>query len=37
MPADGLTKSLPKQKHALWSESIGLQDLTDRLTDIVET
>ncbi len=32
MPADGLTKALPKQKHAIWTENIGLQDIQSRLS-----
>ena len=37
MPADGLTKILPKQKFAEFIRQIGLVDITKRLKDINQT
>jgi hypothetical protein len=31
MPADGLTKVLPRQKHAQFIKQLGLEDVSDRL------
>jgi hypothetical protein len=31
MPADGLTKVLPQQKHAQFIKQLGLEDVSDRL------
>ena len=31
MPADGLTKALPKQKHIQFTRQLGLEDITTRL------
>jgi hypothetical protein len=31
MPADGLTKSLPKQKHCIFIEQLGLMDISQQL------
>jgi hypothetical protein len=32
MPADGLTKALPIQKHQLWLKNIGMTDLESQIT-----
>ncbi|KAI1507549.1 Pol protein [Pyrenophora tritici-repentis] len=34
MPADGLTKALPKQKHVNFTRQLGLEDITKRLLSL---
>ena len=34
MPADGLTKALPRQKFTTFVNQLGLVDIQDRLEDI---
>jgi hypothetical protein len=33
MPADGLTKALPRQKHEIFVRQLGLVDIRERLED----
>ena len=34
MPADGLTKPLPRQKHEIFVQQLGLVDISQRLQDL---
>ncbi|KAI1681242.1 Pol protein [Pyrenophora tritici-repentis] len=36
MPADGLTKVLPRQKHAQFIKQLGLEDVSDRLITTIK-
>jgi hypothetical protein len=35
MPADRLTKVVPRQKHAQFIKQLGLEDVSDRLTTTI--
>jgi hypothetical protein len=33
MPADGLTKALPRQRHEVFVRQLGLVDISDQMED----